>query len=743
MRKKLTQLMEIHSTQVKNFINSKLEYLFKSNSIQCKFRIFNKNIHYRIHTLQHIDRRKTSILMKNTQEHLICLFSLLFALSASAAEESNKALKSPSDNSQSEQNTEELRQLDEIEAAGYRFVLPTLETPFNTSLITRKDILESSATNLAEVLQKEGELMFQNADGNSSSGNIAMRGFGYNSQSRVLVLVDGQKINPADMAAIDWTQIPLENIENIEIIKGAQTARYGSAAEAGVIKITTLKGLKKRSAHLRGIYGTYGLYNVAGGIAGQEATDTFYSLNLKMFNDDGWRAHSKTWNNSVNASVGQYFSENLMAEVSGGYSENYLESPGALTWSQYDENPRQEGSWLPEYKGKHGIVNALVKYQNDKMQALIRGGAFMRDTDCHVDSQWGNTNNNTKLWNASFTPYIEFAPKDEIMVFGGVDLAFDNAEFRAYSDDAMSKLKGKGDASRNSYGIYIGSDYTPQERLTFSAIGRYEGADTSASCNDDYYGTPINYDDSVWQNGWAAEFSVNYKLTENTSAFFRFDQIYHYATLDEMAQYQGYYTGNPFNPNLKAEHGQNYEIGVKYQDENWSAILNFFLTELNDEITYVDTLGNINLDPTSRCGVDFKLSYDDKFWGASFGANVVRAKFREGEFKSNYVPLVPSYTLNATVYVKPIENLRLLARARYLGNMYQGADFENVGRQIPSYAILDLQAVYKVCDYFEIFGAIENVTDKKYVSTATYSTWGDSVYPGQGRIFKIGVNIRY
>ena len=68
---------------------------------------------------------------------------------------------------------------------------------------------------------------------------------------------------------------------------------------------------------------------------------------------------------------------------------------------------------------------------------------------------------------------------------------------------------------------------------------------------------------------------------------------------------------------------------------------------------------------------------------------------------------------------------------------------ENVGRQIPSYAILDLQAVYKVCDYFEIFGAIENVTDKKYVSTATYSTWGDSVYPGQGRIFKIGVNIRY
>ncbi len=44
MRKKLTQLMEICDVQVKNFINSKLEYLFKLNNIQCKFRIFNKNI---------------------------------------------------------------------------------------------------------------------------------------------------------------------------------------------------------------------------------------------------------------------------------------------------------------------------------------------------------------------------------------------------------------------------------------------------------------------------------------------------------------------------------------------------------------------------------------------------------------------------------------------------------------------------------------------------------------------------
>lgn len=682
---------------------------------------------------------------RSTNYLIGALALLLAALQTGRAESEN-----PADSEASLQGkvgasevAENVQTLDEIEASGYRFVLPALETPFNTELITRKDILESAATNVAEILQKEGGLVLQNTDGNSSSGNIAMRGFGYNSQTRVLVLVDGQKINPADMAAIDWTQIPLENIENIEIIKGAQTARYGSAAEAGVIKITTLKGLKKRSAYLRGIYGTYGLYDVTGGIAGEEATGTFYSLNLKMFNDDGWRAHSKTWNNSVNASVGQYFSDRIMAEVSGGYSESYLESPGALTWQQYDDNPRQEGSWLPEYKGKHGIVNALVKYQDDKLQALIRGGAFMRDTDCHADSQWGNTNNNTKLWNASFTPYFEFAPKDEFKFFGGVDLAFDNAEFRAYNDGAMSLLKGKGDASRNSYGVYIGADYAPQERLTFSATGRYEGADTSASCNDDYYGTPINYDDSVWQNGWAAEFSINYKLTENTSAFFRFDQIYHYATLDEMAQYQGYYTGNPFNPNLKAEHGQNYEIGVKYQDENWSAIVNFFLTDLNNEITYVDTLGNINLDPTTRCGVDLKLGYDDKLWGANFGANIVRARFSEGAYDSKTVPLVPSYTLSATIYVKPIENLRLLARGRYLGNMYQGADFDNVGRQIPSYAVLDLQAIYKVCDYFEIFGAIDNVTDKKYVSTATYSAWGDSVYPGQGRIFKLGINIKY
>lgn len=650
-----------------------------------------------------------------------------------------------SENAQASDDGKESAQvLDEVEVVGYRFVSKSLDTPFNTNLITRKQILESAATNVSEVLQKQGELMFQNTDGNSSAGNIAMRGFGENSQTRVLVLVDGQKINPADMAAIDWTQIPLENIENIEIMKGSQTARYGSAAEAGVVKITTLKGLKKRSAYARGIYGSYGLYDIAGGIAGLESTDTFYSVNLKTFNDDGWRAHSKTWNNSVNASVGQYISEHLMAEISGGYSESYLESPGAITWQQAEDNPRQMGSWSPEYHRKHGIMNALVKYEDDNMQVLLRGGAFLRDNDAHVNSAWGNTNNNTKLWNASFTPYVEFGASDELKIFGGLDLAFDNAEFKSYNDDAMTLQKGSGKANRNSYGIYVGGDYKPQERLTISATGRYEGANTSAKCNDDYYGMPINYDDSVWQNGLAAEFSINYKVTETVSAFFRFDQIYHYATLDEMAEYQGYYSSaTPFNPDLKAEHGQNYEIGLKYEDENWHALANFFLMDLTDEIMYITNVGNTNLDPTTRCGIDLKAGYEDKYWGANVGANIVKARFSEGVDEGKAVPLVPSYTLTGAVFVKPIENLRLTARVRYLSNMYQGSDTGNVGRKIPSYAILDLQANYKVCEYFEVFGAIENITDKNYVSTATYSAWGDSVYPGLGRVFKIGVNIRY
>lgn len=75
-------------------------------------------------------------------------------------------------------------------------------------------------------------------------GQINIRGgsgWSYGAGSRVLVLLDGLPITNATTGAVQWELIPAENIENIEIIKGASSVLFGSSALNGVINITSKK----------------------------------------------------------------------------------------------------------------------------------------------------------------------------------------------------------------------------------------------------------------------------------------------------------------------------------------------------------------------------------------------------------------------------------------------------------------------------------------------------------------------
>ena len=79
-------------------------------------------------------------------------------------------------------------------------------------------------------------------------GQINIRGgsgWSYGAGSRVLVLLDGLPITNSTTGAVQWELIPAENIENIEIIKGASSVLFGSSALNGVINITSKKPSNK------------------------------------------------------------------------------------------------------------------------------------------------------------------------------------------------------------------------------------------------------------------------------------------------------------------------------------------------------------------------------------------------------------------------------------------------------------------------------------------------------------------
>ncbi|TRZ75019.1 MAG: TonB-dependent receptor, partial [Deltaproteobacteria bacterium] len=126
--------------------------------------------------------------------------------------------------------------MEEVVVTATRDTEEVRNIPANVSVITAKDIEKSGATNVVEVLDKLESIQFRDYSGNSSQSVIDMRGFGGdNPFGKTLIMLDGRKMNRPDMSSINWLQIPLNNIERIEVVRGASSVLYGDAAVGGVI----------------------------------------------------------------------------------------------------------------------------------------------------------------------------------------------------------------------------------------------------------------------------------------------------------------------------------------------------------------------------------------------------------------------------------------------------------------------------------------------------------------------------
>ena len=665
-------------------------------------------------------------------------------------------------------------ELDEFVVSAYRFEGGPLDSPVNSTFIDRKKIAASPYSNVAEVLRGYGNINFRSVTGSTASGDLSMRGFGENSQTRILIMVDGQKFNRADMGAINWLQIPLSDVDNIEILRGPQSAIYGSSAEAGVIKITTHKAKEDGlSFEGRASYGSYQTYNLSAHATGRTG-DYFFTVTLDDFSSDGWRKNSENDAKSANLSLGWDIDENNTVVVTGNYTDSHISYPGALTLQQYNEDPRQSDGKGAYADSKDGIYTATLTSKSSAGEGEIGLGGNFRD----IFWTMGGRSKNFQ-WTGTFTPRYKFDVGDNAHLLVGFDGAYDDIDFKKYYMQT-SYIKSFADVARISLAPYVGGDYSPMEGLTFSAAGRYDAARLRVE-NTEYLDNTIepthtiiiggrpyvvpnpnypakpnlanSYRESMWQDGFSANFGINYAVREDTSVFFKFDRIYHYPTTEEDATYQGavlqYPDGSPvnYNFNLKAETGQNYEVGVKHITGNWTIVGSAYMMNLNDEIAYYeykDSSGdtgwfNTNLPPTTRLGIDLELRYDTKYWGASAMFSCVRATFDEGSYDGNEIPLVPNYRGTASVYVRPLEWITLSARATVLSEQYVGSDYTNSVAKIPAYALFDFQADFNFSRYGSVFFAIENAFDKQYISCA----WSSGYYPGMGRMLKAGLNIRF
>ncbi|MFA7541753.1 MAG: TonB-dependent receptor plug domain-containing protein, partial [Lysobacterales bacterium] len=170
------------------------------------------------------------------------------------------------------------------------------------SVIDRGQIQASQAHNLLELLRHQAGIDLARSGGHGSAISLFLRGTNSN---HVLVLVDGVRVSSMNTGALDWSNLPLAQIERIEIVRGPRAAYWGSDAIGGVIQIFTRRldgpvfAVHAGSQDTRRVQAGIGADNGQAHfslVVGHDRSDGFSAQNEDGFNywpdDDGYRQRS-------------------------------------------------------------------------------------------------------------------------------------------------------------------------------------------------------------------------------------------------------------------------------------------------------------------------------------------------------------------------------------------------------------------------------------------------------------------
>lgn len=654
--------------------------------------------------------------------------------------------------------------LEEVQSVGDRFTQQDLNRPVNSTFLTSDDIADTGSNSIPELLLKTTTVRLINYTGNPDDGQLAMRGFGDNSQLRVAVIVDGVRYNRVDMNTIPWLQIPTDNIESVEVLRGANSARYGNNAIAGVINIKTRDITKEDMLAVSGMYGSYDTYSVSG-FGSLSRDEGFATVNARRYYTDGYREYSKSWSNNFGGSVGYFINDATTFTLSGNYSKIYTQYPNALSYDQMMQDP-QQATWASTIydcsayviSGNFDLDGARTKgYANFSYNSYDRQISNSRSTARPVEDD---------QYTLTFASEFETEVAQDLRVYAGFEAQYTNLDRKAQASQKISSLitadylKEHSDIDRLTFGAHAGATYDITEKLSADICGRADACNTKAVYIErgartiftpPYYEIFVDeaksYDESVWQVGFAATASLNYKIDENSSAYIKFDQIFRYPSTDEIALYQSWGTISniKFNKDLKPETGQNIEIGYKYLGKRLNINASLYALFLHDEIMYFpratpggDTV-NDNVPDTMRLGADLYASYNFGIFGIYSGASLVDARFIAGEYDGCEIPMVPWFNCFAGIFVNPTDFVTITVQTNYASTQYQSSDLDNELMKMPDYVTLDIRLNIRINEYASAFFAVDNVLDEKYALAAVYN----SFYPAIGRMFKAGINLKF
>lgn len=241
----------------------------------------------------------------------------------------------------------------------------------SVKVFSQEDLKETGARVLTDALHQTAGLQMNECQGNGEMSMVSMRGMPLMNSQYVHVLVDGVPRNTS-ADSVDWSAIPLVNIERVEIIKGSASALYGKNALGGVINIITKTGAAKHQADLTLGYGSYGENKytlvLSGPMKNEEAG---YTAGFSRRAGDGWRDENNAFDriNSFLRLDGQ-LADSTFAKFSLDYATWDLEWPDYLPAADYEAGAREE-VFFKHGMEEHNELNASLSLEHEMDNGLM------------------------------------------------------------------------------------------------------------------------------------------------------------------------------------------------------------------------------------------------------------------------------------------------------------------------------------------------------------------------------------
>lgn len=583
---------------------------------------------------------------------------------------------------------------DPVIVTASRSAQPLSKTLADATVITRDEIEESGAQTLQQVLSRQAAITIASNGGPGAVSSIYMRG---NKDSHTVVLVDGMRIYSATLGTTAIQNIPLAQVERIEILRGPASSLYGADAIGGVIQIFTRKGEGVPAWNAGVELGNRGTGKLTAGVAGKSG-DTAYSLQLSHAQSDGF--------SSTNPRNTGYYNPDNDGYANDAYAASLTQTikPGHdLTVRLFQTFSTSDFDYSSAWKGQDRLKSRLTGQSvesknvfNDIWTSTLR---YTRSQDKSEQFQNGNFDQRSSFFQTTQDEW--FWQNDLSTKFGLFILGASHLDQKIASDGVFTKNTRTSNAGFLNYQLDLGK-HLLQASLRNDHDDQFGGKTTGKA---DY-----GY---RFAEGWLARagYGTGYKAPS-------FNDLYY---------------PDSGNPNLKPESSKNTELGVQYRKDGRSFSATLFQNKVAQLIQWgpVDpsnrssqwTPSNVNNATIQGVTIEGAGRWFDIDWQG----NITLLDARDDK-TGNWLANRPRQSANFSA--SKSWGKWTFGAEQQIASRRAGDPTNTESMMLHGYGISNVYADYRFAKSWTATARVDNLFDREYETAYGYNTGGMGAFIG-------------